>query len=190
MIDLQAKLEQFETLIAECELIAKLATDKAKRELYLRLAIASLKPTFTRRLRPKSPPNNLKLAVRPGTQPLGQFRPSTSARDVAHRDGDGLSLADQYNQPLSTCDAGVEKVPLQHGVVLCHDGDDYGVLLQRRQSRNRANSHPRELQIRRFTSGGFFIRITRAGQVEPFDDQSISTCLRGPRIRSLDIPYW
>jgi hypothetical protein len=33
MIDLQAKLEQFETLIAECELIAKLATDEAKREL-------------------------------------------------------------------------------------------------------------------------------------------------------------
>jgi plasmid stability protein len=38
MTDLQAKLEQFETLIAECELIAKLATDGAKRELYLRLA--------------------------------------------------------------------------------------------------------------------------------------------------------
>jgi hypothetical protein len=48
------------------------------------------------------------------------------ARDVAHRDGDGLFLADQYNQPLPTCDAGVEKVPLQHGVVLRHDRDDYG----------------------------------------------------------------
>jgi hypothetical protein len=32
-------LEQFETLAAECELIAKLATDKAKRELYSRLAL-------------------------------------------------------------------------------------------------------------------------------------------------------
>jgi hypothetical protein len=39
MTDLQAKLEQFETLIADCELIAKLATDGAKRELHLRLAL-------------------------------------------------------------------------------------------------------------------------------------------------------
>ena len=39
MTNLQAKLEQFETLISECELIAKLATDRAKRELYLRLAL-------------------------------------------------------------------------------------------------------------------------------------------------------
>ena len=39
MTDLQAKLEQFETLISECELIAKLATDRAKRDLYLRLAL-------------------------------------------------------------------------------------------------------------------------------------------------------
>jgi hypothetical protein len=39
MIDLSAKLERFETLTAECELIAKLATDCAKRELYLRLAL-------------------------------------------------------------------------------------------------------------------------------------------------------
>ncbi len=39
MTDLQDKLERFETLAAECELIAKLATDAAKRELYLRLAL-------------------------------------------------------------------------------------------------------------------------------------------------------
>jgi hypothetical protein len=39
MTDLQAKLERFETLTAECELIAKLATDRPKRELYLRLAL-------------------------------------------------------------------------------------------------------------------------------------------------------
>jgi hypothetical protein len=38
MTDLQDRLERFETLIAECELIAKLATDSARRELYLRLA--------------------------------------------------------------------------------------------------------------------------------------------------------
>jgi hypothetical protein len=39
MTDLEAKLEQFETLVAECEFIAKLATDGAKRELYSRLAL-------------------------------------------------------------------------------------------------------------------------------------------------------
>jgi hypothetical protein len=39
MTDLECKLERFETLSAECELIAKVATDGAKRELYLRLAV-------------------------------------------------------------------------------------------------------------------------------------------------------
>jgi hypothetical protein len=39
MTDLEAKLERFETLAAECELIAKLATDGARRELYLRLSL-------------------------------------------------------------------------------------------------------------------------------------------------------
>jgi hypothetical protein len=39
MIELQAKLERFETLAAECNLIAKFfATDPTKRDLYLRLA--------------------------------------------------------------------------------------------------------------------------------------------------------
>jgi hypothetical protein len=39
MTDLQAKLEQYEAVAADCELITKLATDTAKRELYLRLAL-------------------------------------------------------------------------------------------------------------------------------------------------------
>ncbi|HXO96351.1 MAG TPA: hypothetical protein VN857_07180 [Chthoniobacterales bacterium] len=39
MTDLECRLDRFETLAAECELIAKLATDGAKRELYLRLAL-------------------------------------------------------------------------------------------------------------------------------------------------------
>ena len=39
MADLECRLERFETLAAECELIAKLATDGTKRELYLRLAL-------------------------------------------------------------------------------------------------------------------------------------------------------
>ena len=37
MTDLEAKLERFETLAAECDLIGKLTTDGAKRELDLRL---------------------------------------------------------------------------------------------------------------------------------------------------------
>jgi len=39
MIDLQVKLERFETDAAECEMIAQLATDRRKRELYFRLAL-------------------------------------------------------------------------------------------------------------------------------------------------------
>ncbi|MBR0828235.1 hypothetical protein JQ596_22110 [Bradyrhizobium manausense] len=38
MTDFEDRLERFETLTAECELIAKLATESAKRELYLTLA--------------------------------------------------------------------------------------------------------------------------------------------------------
>ena len=37
MTELQDRLERFETLTAECELIAKLATDGTKREFYLKL---------------------------------------------------------------------------------------------------------------------------------------------------------
>jgi hypothetical protein len=37
MTDFEAKLERFETLAAECDSIGKLTTDRAKRELYLRL---------------------------------------------------------------------------------------------------------------------------------------------------------
>jgi hypothetical protein len=39
MVNLEAKLEGFETLAAECDLIGRLATDRAKRELYLRLGL-------------------------------------------------------------------------------------------------------------------------------------------------------
>lgn len=39
MIELRNRLEQFETTAAECELIAELTSDDAKRELYLRLAM-------------------------------------------------------------------------------------------------------------------------------------------------------
>ena len=33
---------------------------------------------------------------------------------------------DQNDQPLAACDAGVEKIPLQHDVVLRHDRNDHG----------------------------------------------------------------
>ena len=63
---------------------------------------------------------------RAGTQPLLQLRPTPPARDVAHRDGDGLLLPDQNDKPIAAGDAGVEKVPLQHGVVLRHDRNHHG----------------------------------------------------------------
>jgi hypothetical protein len=37
MTDFEAKLERFETLAAECDLIGNLSADRMKRELYLRL---------------------------------------------------------------------------------------------------------------------------------------------------------
>ena len=37
MTDFEAKLERFETLAAECDLISKLSADRTKREQYLRL---------------------------------------------------------------------------------------------------------------------------------------------------------
>src|SRR5439155_13218048 len=61
-----------------------------------------------------------------GTQPLLQLRPTPLARDVAYRDGNGLLLPDQHDQPLAAGDAGVEKIPLQHSVVLRHDRNHYG----------------------------------------------------------------
>ncbi|TWB55550.1 hypothetical protein [Bradyrhizobium sacchari] len=38
MTELEDRLERFETLTAECELIAKLATDSTKRTFYLKLS--------------------------------------------------------------------------------------------------------------------------------------------------------
>ena len=39
MTHFEAKLERFETLAAECDLISKLTGDTKKRELYLRLGV-------------------------------------------------------------------------------------------------------------------------------------------------------
>ena len=39
MTEFEVKLERFETLAAECDLISKLTDDAKKRELYLRLGL-------------------------------------------------------------------------------------------------------------------------------------------------------
>jgi hypothetical protein len=39
MIDLQTRIERLKIRAAECELIAEVTTDNAKRELFLRLAL-------------------------------------------------------------------------------------------------------------------------------------------------------
>ena len=39
MPDLEARLERFETVATECEMIGKLALDRTNRELYSRLAL-------------------------------------------------------------------------------------------------------------------------------------------------------
>jgi hypothetical protein len=39
MTEFEVKLERFETLAAECDLISKLTDDASKRELYLRLGL-------------------------------------------------------------------------------------------------------------------------------------------------------
>src|SRR5262249_23360854 len=59
-------------------------------------------------------------------QPFCQLRPPAPPRDVAHRNGDGLLLSNQADQLLASGNAGVEKVPLQHGVMLSEYWDDHG----------------------------------------------------------------
>src|SRR5439155_14879790 len=61
-----------------------------------------------------------------GAEPFLQLRPPSSARDISDSDGDSLLLTDQHDQLLTPSDPGVEKVPLQHHVVLHHDGDNDG----------------------------------------------------------------
>jgi hypothetical protein len=60
------------------------------------------------------------------SQPCRQLRPAPPARDVAHRDSHSFLLADQNDKPLAAGDAGIEKITLQHGVVLRYDRDHYG----------------------------------------------------------------
>ena len=53
-------------------------------------------------------------------QTCGRLSKGPPARDVEHRDGDGLLLPNENDKPLASCDPGVEQITLQHGVVLRH----------------------------------------------------------------------
>ena len=66
----------------------------------------------------------------PRPQPLVQLRPAPPAGDVANGDGDRLLLTDQDHEAFAAGDAGVEKIPLQHGVVLGHDRDNHSRVLR------------------------------------------------------------
>src|SRR6516162_2950959 len=55
------------------------------------------------------------------SEPLAQLRPPPPPRHVTHRNSDSLFLSDQYDQMLAARNAGVEEVPLQHGIVLRQD---------------------------------------------------------------------
>ena len=57
-------------------------------------------------------------------QPVAQLRPAPAACDIAHGDGDRLLLTDQHDQPFAARHAGVQQVPLQHGVMLGQERDD------------------------------------------------------------------
>ncbi len=58
-------------------------------------------------------------------QPFVQLRPPASARDVADGDRDGLLLTDQNDQLLAPANAGIEQIPLQHGIMLGRYRDDH-----------------------------------------------------------------
>lgn len=53
----------------------------------------------------------------PFAQPT--IRPAPASRRATHRDGGRLLLPHQHQQPLVPRDSGIERVPLQHGVVVC-----------------------------------------------------------------------
>jgi hypothetical protein len=72
------------------------------------------------------------------TQPFLQLRPPPPTRDVAYRDGDGLFLTDQHDQPFAARYAGVEQVPLQHRIVL---GSQHDHLPRLPCPRSRAGCH-------------------------------------------------
>src|SRR4051812_6294222 len=65
-----------------------------------------------------------------GLQPFPQLRPAPPTRYVTDCDGDGLLLSDQHDELFTARNAGIEQVPLQHRVVLRHNGNDDGGVLR------------------------------------------------------------
>src|SRR5260370_20195056 len=59
-------------------------------------------------------------------EPLIQFRPSPTPRDILYRYGNGFPLPNEHDELLAAGHSGVEKVSLQHGVVLSQNWDDDG----------------------------------------------------------------
>src|SRR5271166_4104708 len=68
----------------------------------------------------------MRVQWRAQSEPLAELRPATPARSVADSDGDRLLLADQDDEALAAGHTCVEKVALQHGVVLRENRDDHG----------------------------------------------------------------
>jgi hypothetical protein len=65
-------------------------------------------------------------SLRAGSQPLSQLRPPPAPRNTSDGDRDGLALADQNDQSFASSDTCVERIALQHGVMLRHDRNDGG----------------------------------------------------------------
>jgi hypothetical protein len=66
----------------------------------------------------------------PGPSHSPRLRPTSPARHVSDGDGHGFPLPDQHDKLLAAGDAGVEKVSLQHRVVLRHHRDDHSRVLR------------------------------------------------------------
>ena len=90
MTDLKSKLEGFETLATECDLIGKLATDKAKREFSITCAsactIANWLDAMRKVITSSKPPHNV--PEFPGSNEFGR------ARRIAEAAIDWLSALD------------------------------------------------------------------------------------------------
>ncbi len=63
------------------------------------------------------------------SKPFAQLCPSSLGGPAPDSNPDRFPLTDQHDQPLTPCDARVEEVAREHGVVLRHHGNDHGRVL-------------------------------------------------------------